>query len=152
MPWFVLAASQVPAFAYNLTDLTELRVQPIGDVITGFRLINDGQAQSGDGNPSISWNNTIANEWQSPLDTSQAALYEVEAVEVSRSDPGGNAVFTGTIGAGTWQGLGTTRPWTLLQPEDVAINAEWIIDFTVRDVAGQGVVATARITLQSRVA
>ncbi|TFH51405.1 MAG: hypothetical protein E4H01_00505 [Lysobacterales bacterium] len=138
-------------YSYAISTLTEARSSNTGDVIVGFRLVNSSQAQSGDGNPTISWNNTISGEWQSPTDATQAALYEVEAVEFSRSDPGGNAIFSGTVGAGTWQGLGTTRTWTLTQPEDVVIFAEWVIDFTIRDISSQTTVATGKITLQATV-
>ena len=138
-------------FKFQLTNLTELRTGATGNVITGFRLVNSGQAHSGDGNPSISWNNIIANEWQAPLDATNAALYEVEATEVSRSDPNADAIFTGTVGAATWQDLAVTKTWTLEQPEGVGINAEWVIDFDIRNKASTLSVATCRVTLQSRV-
>ena len=135
--------------SYALTNLTELRAAATGDVITGFRLQSTGQAQSGDGNPGISWNNTIVGQWQAPTDSIAAALNEVRAVEFSRSDPGGNAIFSGTIGS--FQQLNSTRTWTLTQPQDVNIDAEWVIDITIRNIVSQATVASARITLQSEV-
>ena len=150
-PLPMMAAAIGGGYKYKLTNLTETRVSATGDVVTGFRLEGDGQAGSGDGNPTISWNNDVGNQWQVPLDATQAALYEVEAVEVSRADPGGNAVFVGTVGAATWQDLDVTKTWTLTQPEDVSINAQWVIDFTIRDKATQTEIVSNRVTLNSQV-
>lgn len=134
--------------SHRFDTRTITRTQPTGDVITGIKLLNTGQLQSGTGNPTISWSN-ITDQWQLPLDSAIAALYEVQATEVSRADPSGNAVFSGTLI--TWLGLGSNRQWTLTQPEDVGVNAEWKLDFIIRNIVSTDTVASGRITLQSRV-
>ena len=110
-----------------LTNRTVVAV----DTTSSLRTLATGQLQTSD-NGGLSYTN-ITNEWATPLNAGNGALYEINVNPTSGS-------VTGSA-TNTWLALSSTRTWTNITP-----NTDAVLTVQIR-LNGGAVQDTATITL-----